>query len=341
MKLAIKIEILTFFMFSLCLAQSGKSVSNVATTSASFLEIGAGSRAIAMGGAFVATANDASAMYWNAAGLGHLRNIETIFVHTDWLAGISYDYAGIIFPVMSGSALGVSITSLSTDDMAVRTVDFPNGTGELFDAASFSLGLAYGMQLTDRFAMGINIKYISERIWKERASSIAIDLGTLYSTPVEGLRIGASLSNFGADMQMSGNDLLVYHDVDDSQSGNNDRIFSELATDSWPLPLIFQFGVAFDMLSDEFHRLTVETDAVHPVNNKESVHAGLEYSIKNNYFVRTGYRNLFLPNSEEGLTFGAGVQLQIASQLNIIIDYAYADFGRLKNAQRFTLGLKF
>ena len=109
MKLAIKAIILTLFMFSLCLAQSGNSVSNVATTSASFLEIGVGSRAVAMGGAFVATANDASAMYWNAAGLGLLKNIETIFVHTDWLAGISYDYAGIIFPLMNDAAIGLSI----------------------------------------------------------------------------------------------------------------------------------------------------------------------------------------------------------------------------------------
>lgn len=341
MKRLLKTTIFTLLMFSFSSAQSGKSVSNVATTSASFLEIGAGSRAISMGGAFVATANDASAMYWNAAGLGLLSKVEAIFVHTDWLAGISYDFAGIVFPVMDNAALGINIISLSTDDMRVRTVDYPEGTGELFDAASFSMGLAYGIRLTDRFAIGVNVKYISERIWKEKSTSFAVDLGTLYYTAIEGLRIGASLSNFGADMQMSGNDLLVYHDIDNSQSGNNDRIFSELKTDSWPLPLLFQFGLAYDVLDDNFQRLTVETDAIHPVNNKESIHAGLEYAIRNNYFIRAGYRNLLLPDSEEGLTFGGGFQMQIGSQLNIIIDYAYADFGRLGKPQRFTLGLKF
>lgn len=341
MKLNIKTAILTFLTFTLCSAQSAKSVSNVATTSASFLEIGVGSRAIAMGGAFVATANDASAMYWNPAGLGLLRNIETIFVHTEWLAGISYDYAGIIFPIMDDASLGLNIISLSTDDMKVRTVDFPEGTGEFFNASSFALGLAYGMHLTDRFSIGINAKYITERIWKEKSSSFAIDLGTLYNTAIEGLRIGASLSNFGTDMQMTGDDLLVYHDIDESQPGNNDRIFAEMKTDSWPLPVLFQFGIAYDAINIESQRLTLATDAIHPANNRESIHAGIEYAFRNNYFIRTGYRNLFIPNSEEGLTFGAGVQLNIGSQFNILIDYAYADFGRLENAQRFTLGLKF
>jgi opacity protein-like surface antigen len=140
---------------------------------------------------------------------------------------------------------------------------------------------------------------------------------------------------------MSGEDLLVYHDIDQSQTGNNDRIFAEMETDSWPLPLLFQLGVAYDMFDNDFHRLTMEVDAIHPVNNRESLHSGLEYAIRNNYFVRAGYRNLFLPDSEEGLTFGAGFQLDVDTQLKILIDYAYADFGRLENTQRFTLGLKF
>jgi len=340
MQTAIKSFIFIFTISMTCMGQSS-NVSNVATTSASFLEIGVGARAIAMGGAFVATANDASAMYWNPAGIAPLTDIETIFVHTNWLAGITYNYAGVIFPLYDNSAFGLNIISMSTDEMKVRTVDFPEGTGEYFDATSFALGLTYGIRLTDRFSMGINVKFISERIWKEKSTAFAVDLGTLYNTVIEGLRVGASLSNFGSDMKMTGEDLLVYHDIDESQTGNNDRIFARMETDSWPLPLLFQMGVAYDLLASDFHRLTVEADAIHPVNNKESVHSGLEYSIRNNYFIRAGYRNLFLPDSEEGLTFGGGFQIELDTQLRIIIDYAYADFGRLENAQRFTMGLKF
>ncbi len=94
----------------LLLAQYKSNVSNVATTAAPFLQIGVGSRAIGMGGAFVATANDASAMYWNPAGLGKLNSAELIFVHTNWLADITFDYAGVILPLGKIGTLGAGIT---------------------------------------------------------------------------------------------------------------------------------------------------------------------------------------------------------------------------------------
>ena len=114
-----------------------------------------------------------------------------------------------------------------------------------------------------------------------------------------------------------------------------------MKTDSWPLPLLFQFGIAYDVLNNDFHKLTVETDAVHPVNNKESIHAGLEYAFQENYFIRGGYRNFLLPNSEEGLTLGAGVNFSISDNFSFALDYAHADFGRLENTERFTLILRF
>jgi len=268
---------------------------------------GVGARAIGMGGAFVATANDVSAMYWNPAGLGRLSNIEGIFVHSEWLADITFDYAGIVFPTGQYGTIGMNITTLNMGEMKVRTVDRPEGTGELFEASDMALALAYGINLTNRFSIGFNLKYILQSIWKEKASGFAIDIGTLYHTPVKGLRIGAALSNFGTDMKMTGNDLLVYHDIDPYQSGNNDQVFAQLQTDSWSLPLIFQLGVAMDVVQSETQQLTVEADAVHPNDNTESIHLGLEYGLNKQYFLRAGYRNLFLKDSEEGFTIGGGI----------------------------------
>jgi hypothetical protein len=294
-----------------------------------------------MGGAFVATANDASAMYWNPAGLGSLQSAEFIFVHTNWLAEISFDYAGVVMPVAGLGTLGVNLTMLNMGEMEVRTEDMQNGTGEFFDASDMALGLSFGLGLTDRFALGFNAKYIQQRIWKERATGFALDIGTIYRTAIEGLRIGAALSNFGTDMKMEGNDLLEYIDIDPYQMGNNDRIFAALETNSWPLPLNFQLGLAWDVLQNNYHRLTLATDAVHPIDNAESAHLGAEYAWQERFFLRAGYRNLFLPQSEDGITAGGGINLALLGNFRISIDYAYADFGRLQNAQRFAITLRF
>lgn len=336
MKRIKKISIFYFLLLGLMIPQYAQEVSNVGKSAGAFLEIGAGARAIGMGGAFVATANDISAMYWNTAGISKLETIQAIFVHTNWLADINYNYAGIVFPMQSSGTIGINITTLSMGEMEVRTMDRPEGTGELFDASDLAMGLSYAMELTDHFSLGFNLKYISQRIWKETAQAFAVDIGTLYQIPIEGMRIGATISNFGTDMQMTGNDLLVYHDLNPNESGNNDHIFAELKTDSWPLPVSFQLGLAMDFIDDETNFLTAEIDGVHPIDNTESMHLGVEYGFKKMVFLRAGYRNLFLKDSEEGLTLGGGVNFNLVSNFGLSFNYAYADFGRLQNAHRFS-----
>jgi len=76
------------------LCQFNIDVSKVGTTAAPFLEIDVGSRAIGMGSAFVAVANDATALYWNPAGISRLPGNEMVFIHSAWIADINYDFVG-------------------------------------------------------------------------------------------------------------------------------------------------------------------------------------------------------------------------------------------------------
>ncbi|MDZ7314824.1 MAG: PorV/PorQ family protein [candidate division KSB1 bacterium] len=331
------------FAAALCLlfcgAAAAADVSKVGITAAPFLEIGAGARPLGMGGAFVATADDAGALYWNPAGLTAVRNIELLFTNSSWLANIKYNFAGICFPVAGVGSLGAFITTLNYGDMAVRTTDQPEGTGEIFSASDLAVGVSYARALTDRFTIGFNAKYIHQSIWHERAHGIAVDFGTLFVTGLHGLRIGASLLNFGTDMRMEGKDLLVFYDVDPYIIGNNDRVPANLQTEHWPLPLTFQFGLAMDVLDDGFHRLTLASDAVHPYDNTESVNLGAEYAFRKMFFLRAGMRDLFLRDGEGGASFGAGFHLRLLGNMNLRIDYAYANFGRLDNAQHLSLTL--
>ena len=321
--------------------QSLESVSKVATTAASFLEIGVGSRAIGMGGAFVAVADDATALYWNSAGIARLKKSEMVFIHTKWIADINYNYLGSAFPLGNAGVIGISITSLSTDEMLVRTVDMPEGTGEKFGVGDLAFGVAFARNLTDRFSIGVNTKYIQQKIWNMSATGFAMDIGTLFTTQFNGMKIGMSVSNFGGKMQMLGKDTFVNYDLAPSQDGSNDRIPANLKTDKFPLPIVFRVGLAMDILGGDLNKMTIAMDAAHPNDNTEYMNLGIEYSFDDFLFLRGGYKNLFLLDSEENFTLGAGLIYNIGRDVLIKFDYSYQEFGRFANTQSFSLAFEF
>ena len=335
-----------FLIILLCLtisynaqAQIVSNVTKVGITAAPFLTIGVGAKATGMGGAYVATANEASALFWNPGGIARINRPEGIFSHINWIANLGFDFIGFVMPAGRIGTFGASITSLSMDDMLVRTEERPQGTGEYFSSSDLALALTYAVNLTDRFSIGFTGKYIRQQIWKETAQGFAIDLGTLFTTGFYGMRIGAVLSNFGTEMRMTGEDLVSYHDIDPQHLGNNDEIFAELKTDSWPLPLTFQVGLAMEIFQNDMYRLTLAADAVQPTDNTESINFGMEYAMKEWFFLRGGYRNLFIKDGEEGITFGAGVNFNFVYRLPIRFDYAYANFGRLQDVHCFTVAI--
>ena len=344
-KKLIRKRLITLLVFEVLLmsslSASSDRLTNVGTTAAPFLEVGVGSRAIGMGGAFVAVANDVSALYWNPAGLCRIGHSEAVFERIEWLADIDFNYLGAVIPFGRWGSAGFFLNAMTVPKMEVRTVDYPDGTGEMYDASSIAVGLSYSIGLTDRFSIGINGKYISERIWHEKAYSVALDIGTLYFTGVKGLRIGAAITNFGPSMRLDGSDLIIYYDADPTIDGNNDRIMGKLMTDDWPLPLNMQFGIAYDLFNRKSSRLTFAVDAFHPINNSESINTGCELALFNMLYARVGYQAIGQKDTQEGLTFGAGLKYKMFGQSNIMFDYAYADFGLLKYVSRFTLRLDF
>lgn len=325
-----------------CLTVAGiaREVTKVGTTAAPFLTIGVGARAVGMGGAYVSVANDATAMFWNVSGIAQLGRPEIIFNHSEWLEQINFDYVGIASPVGSLGVVGVGFTSLSMGEFEQTTELQPEGTGVRFSAGSFAVSLSYARKLTDKFMIGFTGKYVREHIWNSSAAGIGLDVGTLFETPFNGLRLGMSISNFGTKMKMSGDDLLTQIDPDPNLSGNNDKINALYQTDRFDLPLLFRVGLSMDLIKSPSNRLTIAADALHPNDNAESVNVGGEYMFQNLIALRAGYRSLFLPDSEEGFTVGAGLNTKF-SGLGFILDYAYQDFGVLNNIQKFTVRLSF
>ena len=210
-------------------------VNKTGTTAAKFLSIGVGSKATGMGGAFTSIADDATAMYWNPAGLGFYNTKEVYFNHSNWIADISFDYFGFTVPINTKSVLGFNITSVTMDDMEVTRYGNEE-TGETFKASDYAFGSTYSINLTDRFSVGFNGKYIQQTISNSHARGFALDIGTLFMTPF-GFKLGTSISNFGQKLKMTGDDLLVGADVDENIDGNNESVTSVLSTDYFDLPL--------------------------------------------------------------------------------------------------------
>ncbi|MCW9065259.1 MAG: PorV/PorQ family protein [Ignavibacteriaceae bacterium] len=320
-----------------------KDVSKVGTTAAVFLEIPAGAHAVGMGGAFVSQANDASALYWNVGGISTIEKYDLNITNMTWIGDTKYNFIGLVLPLGEFGTLGLSFTSLSMDDMAVTTVEKPEGTGEFFSAGDISFGVSYARNLTDRFSIGFTLKYIQESIWHMTAEGFGIDAGVLFKTDILGrLIIGASISNFGTSMQLDGRDTRYFIRVDEGKQGSNDRIPTNIEMDSWELPLIFRIGVSDNIVQNDIYRFTASLDAIHPNNDYESLNIGGEFAFMEFLMIRGGYNSLFLQDGEGGLSLGIGVNSKMLfSDALIQFDYAFRDFGRLQNVNMFSIEFKF
>ena len=319
-----------------------QNVSKVGTTAAGFLNIDVGARAVAMGSAFTTICDDASAVYWNPAGLGRVQSPQVMFSHTEWLVDVTFNYAAVLVPMQNVGTLAASATFLTMDDMERTTINNPMGTGEYFSAGSYAFALSYARNLTDRFSIGGSAKYIREEIYHSSASGIAFDIGTLFETQFNGLMLGMSISNYGTKMQMSGRDMLTQNDIDPSIYGNNENISGYLQTDKYDLPLMFRVGIGMDLLKGAGNsNLVLAVDALHPNDDVEYVNVGAEYTFNQLFSLRGGYKSLFADESEEGLTLGGGIKYRIMGFTELRLDYAYQDFGIMTNVQKFTLNLGF
>lgn len=291
-------------------------------STAQFLKIGIGSRAAAMGDAFVAVANDASALYWNPAGLVQSENSQVIFSHNEWLVDIKHDFAGAFYRLSGNDAVGVAVTALHMKDMPVTTEAMPFGTGEYFSFGDMAFALTYSRKMTEQFSFGATVRYVEETMDRLKMRGVMVDLGTFYWTGLGSSRFAVTVSNFGNNMAPDGNvTLFGKREKSDWQS------FSP--------PTVFRVGFAFEPYQSDEHAVTTSIQLNHPNDNSENVSTGVEYRWRNLLFLRGGYK---LNADEQDMSFGAGVKMPM-SIAAVSFDYAYSHFTRLGSAHRFSLML--
>lgn len=325
--------------------------SNVGKSGLQFLKIDNGARGMAMGGAFTAVANDASALYWNPAGIARMRNRDFIFSHTNWISDINQEFIGLVIPAGLMGTFGFNAVFLTMGDIQSTTLDdkttsIREDEGEdmpVYSSSDMAMGVSYGYNFTDKFSVGVTAKYAREKISEMTAGGLAFDVGTSYYTGYKTLRIGMAILNFGTDTKFSGKDLQAEWE-DTSWPSNYTGSTWEAVTTPFPMPLVFKMGIAYDFILGSSVLIT-SAELVHPNDGNEKVVFGTEYTWNKILSLRAGYK--YDPDSwwdkksaTENLSAGMGITKVVGTN-KVSIDYAYTNKGYLENVHRFSLGLGF
>lgn len=285
---------------------------NAGTSSAQFLRIPVGARAVALGQAYSALATDGSAIFWNPAGLMRTPGRTNYFAsHVAWAAGINLDYAAY-HRRGQNFAQGIMFGALRSGDILRTDELHQEGTGQYFNANQFFIGTSLARAMTDRFSIGASVKFFQENLDEYQTRALLADLGILYYVGVGDMRIGFTVRNFGGDVHPGG-----------QPPATPEGYVSGADFQSFPAPTVGAFGAAKTWEFSPKVSLLTTADFNHPSDYSESFRLGSELGLRKQFFLRVGYET---NRPAGGLAAGFGVMVE-RMQKQLRVDYAYSDMG--------------
>lgn len=286
-----------------------------------FLKISPISRAVGVGGAYTALGDDVGAIFYNPAGLASVLTSELNFTYLSLYQSINYEFIAFAYPVEAalpsvGGTVAVSVNLLQPGSLQ-RTNDSGVTVGT-FSSADSVFTFAYARAFGSNVHFGMSVKYIQQQIDTIQSALFDVDAGIVVLPPFDGMRIGISLKNMGAQA-----------------SGFN-------------LPFSLNAGISYrryELFSEQDDgALTVETVfPLQPIEDQLGMRAGCEYNFKwvgSRATLRAGYTFLDNSLSGVGLTLGAGYGLDLTGTV-LFFDYAYAPADIFGGAHRISLTTKF
>ncbi|RPI74435.1 MAG: PorV/PorQ family protein [Ignavibacteriales bacterium] len=290
----------------------GFDFSKAGSSGLQFLKIGVGARETALGEAVTGIVNDANSVFWNPAGLAYVEKREVIITHNQWLVDSKHNAAVIAYS-LGELVVGLSAITLDINEFEETTALQPDGTGRMVQAGDLMIGFTAARRFTDRLSIGLQVKYVQEKLDDYKISNVLFDVGTIYYTGFRQLRLGFALQHFGPDMKL---------------------VDQEFRT-----PLLFRVSAADEIFSFQDFTLIAGAELVHPTDNVEWVNLGLELNIFKFLDLRGGYR---FSNDLGKISFGIGLRPPPLADFNMKIDYSYTPSETVfSDIQRFTIGLAF
>jgi len=332
-------NLIFFFLFvlpSFFLAQDKK----IAQTGFQFLTVGTNAKAIALGEAFTTVENGVNSLFYNPAGMASTQSLfDASFNTMNWIADIKYISGGIGFNIADGryGVLGLSFQSVDYGEFLFTRVStatdagFEDITSGFPKPYAFSVGLGYSVQLSDKFSVGGQIKYVQQSLGKSEVpvyeginnlvgteekkydlNVLAFDFGTLYKTGYKSLVFGMVVRNFSEEIKYE--------------------------KESFQLPLTFRIGLSMDVFDffesiGKNHSLFVSVDAVHPRSFPEYISVGMEYGFMNMLFLRGGF-----VSGQDLYDFSTGFGVK---KFGLALDYSYTPYFEFKDIHRFSIGFAF
>lgn len=311
-------------------AAAGFGSSQGGTSGASFLKLGADARAAGMGGAVRAAVDDATAIYWNPAGLSGLRYRHATMTHAASYQSTFQDFIAYAQPVESPFSrqtgrerdlrpdqLGtIGVAVLYQNSGTISEVDNAGTpTGDRFTPQDLAVFLAWGATVSRGLDVGLGLKYVTSKI-QGSASTGALDLGARWRTWLPGefpYALSLSAQNLGGPLKFR-------------EQGDQ-------------LPMIVTVGQALKITKG----LVVTLDVNAPRDRSIYTSFGLEWRVPMKQglssALRAGYDGRLKGGDSDGLTgvtFGGGLGVQ-----RFGFDYGWSPAGGLGSTHKLSLSYRF
>ncbi len=272
----------------------------------SIFNLGAGARAMGMGNAFTAWASDATAIYYNPAGLSLLPAQQVTFLHTTLFESTIYDYLAYVYPHLDFGGLGVGVMRIGTDDIGRRDYLTDVGGDDLasFTASQMQLMLAYGRSFGRHIQAGVGFKVLNQSVDNLSAYGYGIDLGAQVMI-LRNLRAGVFLQDIVGP-----------------------RLTLVDARERTPFTLKSGMAYSFD-LKDSPISGTIALDVDKPENRSAKIRGGLELRHEAGIAIRGGY-------DRDNIALGVGLEYD-----RVRFDYAIKFVDYLTDSHRFSLSFDF